>query len=355
MAKSRKRGNKNTPRRGPARSHVLLVSILAGAVGVICYYTLKNGWAQKLLEERPVDDVDLFEVVQLPGKGMGLVALRDIEPGQLLIREKPLFTVPSQISSSPASLIWSSLARVTPFERDAFLNLSYVHFPSHLNPEDHPEEVALAIFQTNAVSAGDDVGIFPRMARLNHGCSSAFNAVYSWRESEGVLVVHALKGIRKGEELLTTYTDTKRPRRHRREYLSGQYGFSCTCAVCSLPSQQSRASDRRLSAMVDKYQRLSTWAQGSIGKDEAINLTNEIWALGEEEGYWSERGRLAADAAWVAAAHSDVDAVKTWALKAKIWYSRELGSDSEQVKEMESVLEQPQSHRAWGTRSSTKG
>lgn len=105
---------------------------------------------------------------------------------------------------------------MNPSERDAFLNLSYVHFPSHLNPEDHPEEVALAIFQTNAVSAGDAVGIFPRMARLNHGCSSAFNAVYSWRESEGVLVVHALKDIHKGEELLTTYTDTKRPRRHRR-------------------------------------------------------------------------------------------------------------------------------------------
>ncbi|KDQ25361.1 hypothetical protein PLEOSDRAFT_1066483 [Pleurotus ostreatus PC15] len=355
MAKSRKRGNTNTSRRGPARSHVLFVSILAGAVGIICFYIFRYDWARKLWSEHSVEDGGFFEVTQLPGKGMGLVALRDIEPGQLLIREKPLFTVPSQISSSPASLIWSSLARVTPSERDAFLNLSYVHFPPHLSPEDHPEEVALAIFQTNAVSAGDNVGIFPQMARLNHGCSSAFNAVYSWRESEGVLVVHALKEIRKGEELLTTYTDTKRPRRHRREYLSTQYGFSCTCAVCSLPSQQSRASDRRLNAMVDKYQRLSTWAQGSIGKDEAIKLTNEIWALGEEEGYWSERGRLAADAAWVAAAHSDIDAMKAWALRAKTWYSRELGGDSEQAQEMESVLERPQSHRAWGTRSSTKG
>jgi len=60
-------------------------------------------------------------------------------------------------------------------------------------------EVALAIFQTNAVSAGDGVGIFPRMARLNHGCSRAFNSVYSYREKEGELVVHALKGIKKDE------------------------------------------------------------------------------------------------------------------------------------------------------------
>ena len=43
------------------------------------------------------------------------------------------------------------------------------------------------------------IGIFPRMARLNHGCSHAFNSVYSWREDEGVLTVHALKDIAVGE------------------------------------------------------------------------------------------------------------------------------------------------------------
>lgn len=68
-----------------------------------------------------------------------------------------------------------------------------------MKPENHPDEVALAIFQTNAVAAGDGVGIFPRMARLNHGCSSAFNVVYTWREWEKALVVYALKNIRKGE------------------------------------------------------------------------------------------------------------------------------------------------------------
>ena len=60
-------------------------------------------------------------------------------------------------------------------------------------------EKALAIFQTNGIQAGDKIGLFPRTARLNHGCSSAFNAIYSWREKEGVLVVHALKSIKAQE------------------------------------------------------------------------------------------------------------------------------------------------------------
>lgn len=74
-----------------------------------------------------------------------------------------------------------------------------MNFPQHLDPEKHPEEVALAIFQTNAVSAGKNVGIFPQMARLNHGCSSAFNVVYHWRDVEEHIYVYALKSIQKGQ------------------------------------------------------------------------------------------------------------------------------------------------------------
>lgn len=61
------------------------------------------------------------------------------------------------------------------------------------------DAIALATLQTNAISAADGIGIFPTTARLNHGCSAAFNAVYSWRDREQVLVVHALKSIRRGE------------------------------------------------------------------------------------------------------------------------------------------------------------
>jgi hypothetical protein len=103
------------------------------------------------------------------------------------------------VSGSPSELISQLLRNVDPAGRDAFYNLSYVHFPKGLDPNDHPEEVALAIFQTNAVAAGEAVGIFPRMARLNHGCSSAFNSVYTWRQSQEALFVYALRDIRQGQ------------------------------------------------------------------------------------------------------------------------------------------------------------
>lgn len=99
---------------------------------------------------------------------------------------------------SPAALISRSLGTLNKEQLTSFYDLSYIEL-KYETLEERASQIALAIFQTNAVSAGDAVGLFPRMARLNHGCSSAFHAVYTWREHEGVIVVMAIKTIKKGE------------------------------------------------------------------------------------------------------------------------------------------------------------
>ena len=103
---------------------------------------------------------------------------------------------------SPGSVILHALAGLSPTQREAFYNLSYVNLPAAFEPGTpaYNDELALAIFQTNSISAADQgVGLFPQTARLNHGCAGAFNAVYTYRPREGVVVVHALKPIREGE------------------------------------------------------------------------------------------------------------------------------------------------------------
>ena len=120
------------------------------------------------------------------------------------------------VAASPSQLILGLVQRLSPEQADSFYNLSYVNLPQNLSPEESKEQLPLAIFQTNAVAAGPDVGLFPIMARLNHGCSHAFNSVYSWREREGALVVHALKDIKKDEELLIAYYRTQQTRDERR-------------------------------------------------------------------------------------------------------------------------------------------
>lgn len=142
------------------------------------------------------------------------------QQGELIIRESPLVVLPLQsmpivlcvvillmpfavtAKGSPGSVILHALASLTASQRAAFYNLSYVNLPENLLPGTpaYNDELALAIFQTNSISAGEHgVGLFPRTARLNHGCSAAFNSVYSYRPREGVVVVHALKNVREGE------------------------------------------------------------------------------------------------------------------------------------------------------------
>jgi len=91
-------------------------------------------------------------------------------------------------------------------------------------------------------------------------------------------------------------------------------------------------------------------SEGAIDGKEAIGIGKQIWKLGEEEGYVSERGQLASDMAHVAAAHSDIPATLAWARLAEEWFNREIGWNTPQVQLMRKVMVDPRSHWAWGTR-----
>ncbi|KAJ3516600.1 hypothetical protein NLJ89_g1025 [Agrocybe chaxingu] len=346
------------PSKGAPNWQVLTLGVVLSILSALFYSHWSGLWdlsapspqSTPSQKSAPFMQDEVFYVVNIPGKGKGAIAARDIKQGELILREKPLFVVPRNINASPPKFIYGELQKLSPEGQQAFLNLSYVNFPKGLDPEGHPEEVALAMFQTNAVSAGENVGLFPRMARINHGCSSAFNVVYNWRDWEEQLVVHALKDIPKGKELLTTYTNTKRPRDERRAFLSQQYGFLCTCDVCSLPSDLSRASDTRLTEISRLYTDFAAWGRDGIDGAQAIEFIRKIWEIEDAEGYWSERGQLAADAAWVAASHSDATATQAWARRAREWFSYEIGADTPQVMEMNMFVARPESHKAWGTK-----
>ncbi|KAF8754331.1 SET (Su(var)3-9, Enhancer-of-zeste, Trithorax) domain [Rhizoctonia solani] len=297
-----------------------------------------------------------FDVVDIPGRGKGVIANRDIKQGELLIREKPLFIVPTRPGVDPSQLIGGIVDALPSTDKAVFLALSYA------KPNVSAQDIPFEIFQTNAISAGQrGTGLFPRTARLNHGCSRAFGAVYSWRDAEGVLVVHAIRDIPKGQvctiiirhsasgtgctkpgvqEILTTYTNTKRRRSDRQAHLRAHYYFDCACSVCSLPKEESAASDRRLGQMADAYSMFSLWGSDNIKGTEAIKTAKKIW-----------RGQLAADAAHVAAAHGDAKSARQWATLANKWYGIELGADSPQCKAAQAIVHSPSSHAAWGTRS----
>ncbi|KAH8833158.1 hypothetical protein DL96DRAFT_1458918 [Flagelloscypha sp. PMI_526] len=190
-----------------------------------------SGDPAMLNEQRIKRDRTLFDVVDLPGKGKGAIAVRDILQGELIMQEKPLLTVPvgeitrkqidtlytvasaEQISSLLA-LSWSEL------KTDKEINLD----PATQNEEER-YILTEGIIQNNAfgLKIGNEqhLGVCPRMARINHNCASAHNCAYHYRESEGEMRAYAIKNISKGEELSYAYVETRKPRAER------QYVISC--------------------------------------------------------------------------------------------------------------------------------
>ena len=136
------------------------------------------------------------------------------------------------VSIPPVDYMGNLLPTLSEDKRAALFNLSYVMLPPSLSKDDpnYAAQEALAITQTNGIAVGQGVGVFPTISRLNHGCSSAFNAVYSWREKERQLVVYAIKPIKQGQEILTAYFDTRRSRHERR--LVRKYVFPVTGREC---------------------------------------------------------------------------------------------------------------------------
>ena len=133
------------------------------------------------------------------------------------------------VSVPPAELMGKVLPTLSKSELAALFNLSYVRLPPNISKDDpdYDAQVALAITQTNGIGAGArGVGVFPNISRMNHGCSRAFNAVYSWREKEQKMVVYAISPIKQGQEILTAYFDTRRPR-HERRLVTNMY--LCLC------------------------------------------------------------------------------------------------------------------------------
>ncbi|KAM9983897.1 hypothetical protein ACTFIY_000621 [Dictyostelium cf. discoideum] len=78
------------------------------------------------------------------------------------------------------------------------------------------------------------LGIFPTGSYLNHSCLP--NAFW-YNDDQGMMVFRTLRSIKKGEEILTSYTDITTECSERRKHLLKQYFFFCQCQQCKFQSQ----------------------------------------------------------------------------------------------------------------------
>ena len=131
-------------------------------------------------------------------KGLGVVALEDIEAGELLIKEDPLLLL-TNWSPSHLTTAWN---RLSPASQAKFLLLANSHLDT--NP-------LLGIALTNMIPVnkeGSMFAVFETVSRVNHSCKANCNH-YQERTAASSLshteCVRAVMDIKEGEEITICY------------------------------------------------------------------------------------------------------------------------------------------------------
>jgi SET domain len=291
----------------------------------------------------PISELPLFSIESIPGKGKGLVARFNIAKGNRIILEKPFFTTPSL---SPISLMESNIATklkaLSKSEQRQFLSL-HNNFPG--------KHAFSGTFRTNALPCGPNsvvCGIYPTICLINHSCLP--NSHHSWNSDTKCETIHAIRGIKSGEEITISY-DRGGSSDSRRTHLKNSFGFDCDCSVCSCPLSELQLSDTRriqiqfLDEVIGDPDRV-------INKpDDCLADCHSLLEVLEEEFDGSATAlvaRLYYDAFQISITHSDLARASVFAERGHRTRVVCEGEDSPETQKMKNLMENPAEHRNFG-------
>ena len=130
-----------------------------------------------------------FRLTDLPGKGQGLVAVRGLAPGELVITEEPIIVF---TDGEPMGEILTRFEELSEAEQSAVLGLYDPGEDSSNQTEGVAEERHkrfLRISWANGLQLSGlpehgepGSGLYATVSRLNHSCAP--NVVWSWREGD---------------------------------------------------------------------------------------------------------------------------------------------------------------------------
>ncbi|KAF9693227.1 hypothetical protein EKO04_008721 [Ascochyta lentis] len=240
------------------------------------------------------------------GKGLGVFALHDLDVGDIVMRETPVIKIdpPDYVKGTgyPMGLV-SKLVRkefesLSPDDQAEVMSLTY-----------HATEVEEAtmdklgiIFRTNAYNTDDQIGLFPKIARINHSCRP--NTSYYWSKKLNKRVVYASRKIKKGEEFFVSYIGLLSTHEERQKRLD-RYGFKCTCEACAAEQALKQVSDQRRVEISKAFMDFEPQLTLDVPKSKSARrqarknaqASSQLAGLVEQEGladYYAKAYRIAA-------------------------------------------------------------
>ncbi|KFY05165.1 hypothetical protein O988_00216 [Pseudogymnoascus sp. VKM F-3808] len=283
----------------------------------------------------------LYEIQDMTGKGIGVVAQQDIQTGARILCEPPLFTTADlSIISQMELFIANELKGLSKAQQRQFLSL-HNNFPG--------KQAFSGIVRTNALPLGPGSptgGIFPIISRINHSCRP--NTQHTWNSLKKHETIHAIRNIKKGEEITISY-NLGGPSKWRRLRMKENFNFDCTCDLCSQPDEVLKVSDDRQVRIQILDDAIGDASRLMTSPGNALSDCRELLSLYEVEAITDARvARVCYDAFQICITHGDEARASSFARMA---YETRLyleGEDSSDTQKMKVFITSPAKHMSFG-------
>ena len=122
----------------------------------------------------------MYKLVEVEGKGMGLVAARSIKKGEIVVEEKPIFALDNDTSKNTVMTNLQEINKMSDKKKKESLALC----DSYQNGSNDAEKI-VSIFVTNRIDlctqpelGVNKSGLYATLSRINHSCAP--NVTWSW-------------------------------------------------------------------------------------------------------------------------------------------------------------------------------
>ena len=168
-----------------------------------------------------------YKLVQIEGKGRGLVATKDLEVGDLVFEEKAFLKLPAEATWAFYKVAFSQLE---PELQSKLMNLFPVD-DANLNNLDR-NQILLRKFNANCFEVEDKAApvqeaVFEMLSMINHSCES--NVMWFAEEVDKTMIeVRVCRRIKEGDEIVLSYISLSGfPLRQQRMNKLKLRGFEC--------------------------------------------------------------------------------------------------------------------------------
>ncbi|KAG9186810.1 hypothetical protein G6011_09918 [Alternaria panax] len=227
-----------------------------------------------LLAARSVNiPTDVYRATNIPGKGVGMLAARQLMFGNTVTSHTPAFIayLESELSTLDREALWRvAIGQLPRPLQESFLSLATVYGDERVRVQDI---VKANTFQLE-VGGVNHLAVWPETSRLNHACAP--NAQYVVDTESLTHTVRVTRPIARDEEITISYTRPLEETAERQRHMQQGFHFVCSCARCT--DQGSDAVLRRIESLEAE---LNDWSLTSLG---STAMAEELLVLYREEG-----------------------------------------------------------------------